>query len=415
MDQREMRPDEGAEGISKPMDNVPQQPEDGELVVHVASSENLQVKVVIDQGTAVRIEQNTGDEETEEVEGDPEHYRQLRQHGVYTPRALQKAVKAHDKRPYLIDGLVRPRSVNLIVGDSGLGKTPLMMQAGVCIATGLPFLGMHIGQRGAVLYSDAESDQHTFNETLWRISRFLGLSEPPPNFYVWSPNWEMRTGAFETYADWKTKLMYRVELVKPVAVFVDPTRMFFPVAEAGNDEAAKLIVSLRQLSGPSKVGCAWILSHHRRKPNNNLVGGVPLLDRDPHAWFREASGAHALVNQTDTRIGVVPHTGEADLLVSGFVRGSGPFVPLDVARVTDDDGTPIGYRLLTGVEHLSPEYREVFNKLPSRFRFKDVLAAMGGKSASNPTAFVKKCVSLGILKKDGHEYAKVTPGTESME
>src|SRR5207249_4562753 len=102
---------------------------------------------------------------------------------------------------------------------------------------------------------------------------------------------------------------------------------------------------------------------------------------NPQAWLQECAGSLALVNQSDTRIGVEPHPkGEADLLVAGFVRGTGRFVPLDLARVTNDEGTPVGYRLLTGIELLNQEDRALFERLPGRFRFKDVQAGMGGTS-----------------------------------
>ena len=42
------------------------------------------------------------------------------------------------------EGLIRNQSVNLLVGDSGLGKTPLGIQLGVCVAAGLSFLGLQV-------------------------------------------------------------------------------------------------------------------------------------------------------------------------------------------------------------------------------------------------------------------------------
>jgi hypothetical protein len=140
------------------------------------------------------------------------------------------------------------------------------------------------------------------------------------------------------------------------------------------------------------------------------------LVENPQAWFQESAGSLALVNQSDTRIGVEPHSrGEADLLVAGFVRGTGSITPLDLARVSDDNGNPVGYRLLTGRELLNPENRTLYDDLGERFRFKDVQARMGGSSASNVTRLLKKCDSLQIAKKDGKDYIKTVPTMESME
>ena len=97
------------------------------------------------------------------------------------------------------------------------------------------------------------------------------------------------------------------------------------------------------------------------------------------------------------------------------MRTTGPFTPLNLARATDEDGNAIGYRLLAGAEHLSEEQQRSYGTLPQRFRFKDVSAAMGGRSDSNAANFLKKCVSLGIVKKDGKDYIKAAPSVEFVE
>jgi hypothetical protein len=65
--------------------------------------------------------------------GDPETERRarLRQLGIYLPPTLEEARKAQAAQSYLVEGLLRTGSVNLLVGDSGLGKTPLGIQLGV--------------------------------------------------------------------------------------------------------------------------------------------------------------------------------------------------------------------------------------------------------------------------------------------
>ena len=346
-----------------------------------------------------------------QIDAEADRLERLRRLGIYTSQSLAQAARTQAEQPYLVEGLLRIPSVNLLVGDSGLGKTPLGIQLGICVAAGLPFLGLQVPKCGRVLYCDAESDLSSFQEILTAISRFLGLSEPPANFHVWSPNWESHIDAREAHSSWSVKLTDRVHSVEPSLVIVDPLRMFWLQAENGNDDAAAVIKSMRSVSGPT--GCVWVITHHRRKVNQQIA--VSALAEDPHAWFQEAAGAHALVNQSDTRIGVVPNGRNADLLLGGFVIGTGPLVPLDLARVTDDNGTPVGYRLLTGVDRLSSEDRAAFDRLPHRFRFKDVRAAMGGTSDSNANRLVKKCCTLEIVTKEGTEYVKVGSNMERLE
>jgi hypothetical protein len=112
---------------------------------------------------------------------------------------------------------------------------------------------------------------------------------------------------------------------------------------------------------------------------------------------------------------IAARSGGSDLLLGGFMRSTGPFVPLDLARERDDDGEPLGYRLLTGVDRLSDDHKGVWASLPERFRFKEVVAAMGGRSDSNAANFLKTSKVLGIVKKEGRDYVKVVPAMECVE
>lgn len=347
-------------------------------------------------------------EPTNHDTADEDRRRRLRGLGIYTPATLVEAVKKDAKKPFLVDGLLRPRSVNLLVGDSGLGKTPLAIQMGVSIAAGRPLLGRAV-QQGRVLYCDAESGKAEFCETLQSVSRFLGLPEPPADFHVWSPNWDATRRDGHYWVGPCGEVQEKTELVKPAFVIVDAFRTFWPDAETKNRIAAETIAALRKVKGVT-----WLLLHHRRKLSHER--GVAGLVDNPQGWFQESAGALALVNQSDTRIGVEDHAGkEADLLVAGFLRGSGRFVPMDIARVLDEGGEPLGYRLLTGSALLNEEDRALFERLPSRYRFKDAEREMGGKSASNVARFNKRCEQLQIVQKVGAEYVKTGPSMESVE
>ena len=331
----------------------------------------------------------------------------LRKLGIYTSETLRQAVKTEAKRPYLVEGLLPTRSLNLLVGDSGLGKTPLAIQTGLCVAAEIPLFGKQV-QKGPVLYCDAESSRSAFSETLSTISAFLGLIKPPEDFYVWSPHWDPNPSDGTLYQTVGATLLNRVKEVQPSLVIVDALRTFWPEAEGKNRDAAEVFSALRKLKDVT-----WLILHHRRKVNQQF--SVANLAENPSAWLQETAGALALINQSDTRWGVEPHSGHADLLLGGFVRGTGPMVPLDLARATDEDGNPIGYTLLTGAEHLPPSDRLVFDNLPFKFRFKDARKAMGGSSDSNTARLLKKCLSLALMRKEGNDYVKIAPTVEGME
>ncbi len=53
---------------------------------------------------------------------------------IYRPSELKARVKQLGKSGYIVDGLIPQQALVLMVGDSGLGKSPLLYQAAACIA-----------------------------------------------------------------------------------------------------------------------------------------------------------------------------------------------------------------------------------------------------------------------------------------
>lgn len=313
--------------------------------------------------------------------------------GIYRYDELLELVGAAPQ--YRVEGLLLEGSINLLVGHSGLGKTPLGITLALSIAAGVPFLARPVRQ-GPVLYADAESGGAQFTQMVGNISQTLGLPQPPPDFSAWSPNWD-RSGS--TCGDPAADLFYRVEALKPDVVIVDPLRVFFPNAELKSDEAIKMIQEMRD----AKV--TWVVTHHLRKTH---IEGTVSLERDPHAWFQEAAGSHAIVNQTDSRLGVEGITkAGAELVMSGFVRSVGPVAPIYLQReYRESDDLPMGYRHLSGPDFLNERYREVYAALPSRFQRKHVVRELGGSSESSADLFLRQAQSLGLVHKEEGSFVK---------
>ena len=301
---------------------------------------------------------------------------------------------------YLVDGLLPSPSINVLVGDSGLGKTPLGIMLGLCVASGLPFLG-RATRRGTVLFCDAESPTADFYETIKAVGAFLGLDPIPRQFLFWSPNWD--PGGFGA-CPWIPGfgIKDRIALVQPDLVIVDPLRSFFPMAETKSDEAMRVIHGFKEFPGAS-----FVLTHHRRKPS---ADHPVRLESQPRDWFFEAAGAHALINNTDARLGLEEADGRSgsDLIFGGFVRGRGPIEPVHLVREYDpESGDPRGYRQLVGRDRLNEHYRSAFDRLPADFRFKDATEALGGKSGANTKQMLKQCESLGLVQKRDGLYWKL--------
>jgi len=315
--------------------------------------------------------------------------------GVFTFSRLEKETKNEEE--HMIDGFMKKQSLNVVVGDSGLGKTALAVQLGSCVASGAPFLGRRVVKRGKVLYCDAESGMGDFKNIEHAISTFLGFTEPPKDFLVWNPYWTPIPAGSRV----RDALLDRVYAVRPELVVVDPLRLFWPEALEKGSETSEMIGQLRTAS--QKTGCSWLLLHHIRKADR---GKTRVTLEDGLEFFQEAAGAHAIINSTDTRLGLERSSApRVDLNLAGFTRIKGWVGPFRISREHDDDGRPAGYKVMTGVEFLNDRYRGIYEDLDSEFRFKDVKRA-DGMSSSSASSFLEQCKANQLIQKDGQLYKK---------
>jgi hypothetical protein len=88
----------------------------------------------------------------------------------------------------IVAGLIPKRALSFLIGDSGLGKSPLAYQLGLCVAAGIPFLGGMETERGPVVYLDYENPLEDSRSLRQQLVRFLELPDAPKDFYVWTPD-----------------------------------------------------------------------------------------------------------------------------------------------------------------------------------------------------------------------------------
>lgn len=292
--------------------------------------------------------------------------------------------------PSLVHGLIGAGTVNLLIGDSGLGKTALGVQLGMCVAGGVPFLGRPVEQ-GPVLYVDAESAQDGFRAILRAQTNFLGLAKQTP-FYTYSQMWDIRENVSRFWLD---LIREHIELRKPSLVIIDPLRAVFPLAETKTDEAQGMVKSLRALT--KEFGCAFLITHHVRKVNRDYE--VPDLLDDPHGWLQEAAGSRALMTGVDTRIGVAKSDKEdVALIVGGYQRLTGKLPSMFLGRQEDENGIAEGY-VQASVEHsLTSKQLEVYKNLPEQFRAASLKPHF--KSSKMLYKFLEAALGAGLIVQD---------------
>src|SRR4051812_33287745 len=93
---------------------------------------------------------------------------------AYLPSELAVRCQVLKRTEYLVEDLLPSQSLALLVGDSGLGKSPLAYQLAVCVASGMDFLGAHVKQ-SRVLYVDFENGLLQIDAMITRLAGHLRL------------------------------------------------------------------------------------------------------------------------------------------------------------------------------------------------------------------------------------------------
>lgn len=317
--------------------------------------------------------------------------------GIYTVDQMEQAVEKLDNCTYLLQDRIPKQSVSIMAGDSGIGKSPFCYELAICIAAGVPFLGIPT-VLGRVLYLDYEDDTKLMISYAKKIAGKLGLSEIPDNFRLWSP------ALVQDGAD--PDPLALIEQFHPDFVVIDTISTAFSEAETENRLATDLFNKCRA------TGAAVLFTHHLKKDSSSDDSSFDLdLNRETTVKdFLAVRGAGALVNTAYLRMKLIrAKSNDEDLafIVRSYRRGKGGLPTLSVARVLDENGEPIGHCRLGGIDKLVPQYREAYVALPDRFQFKDLDQHFkGGGSKQN---FLRACESQKLIssKRDGTYYVKL--------
>jgi hypothetical protein len=312
----------------------------------------------------------------------------------------------------LIERLLPRQSLSLLVGDSGLGKSPLLYQGALCVATGVPFLG-HAVSKGVVLYLDFENGVADIGELVKCLSQHLGLtgSSSISDLFLWNYNMQSYGGCLD--------LTTMVREIRPVWTIIDSLTAYSPDIEERSRNAVQRYQEFRDIA--REYGTAITVIHHIRKASVKPGEAPARLDEEPHRWFLQARGSGALVNACDVRIGIdalrksrpantADSKQEPALILAGFARIQGTIPSIYLSRRINEDGEPLGYERMLGRKLLFNDVQErTFELLPTNFRFKDA-QKLYDRRAQATTEFLKKCVGIGIVRKDVNGYTKCESG-----
>src|SRR6202040_2652009 len=81
----------------------------------------------------------------------------LRALGVLVPSEVDRICSDDRRTRFLVKDMLPVQSIAIVGGESTIGKSPLLYQLALCVASGIPFLGLPT-EKGRVLYLDLEND-----------------------------------------------------------------------------------------------------------------------------------------------------------------------------------------------------------------------------------------------------------------
>lgn len=299
----------------------------------------------------------------------------------------------------IVKSMVPERGVVLFAGDSGIGKSPWLIQKGICVAAGVPFLGYET-RAGRVLCVDFENHDTGLESTATRIAKDgLGLEDVPENFRFLQD--VSQQDVFNEIKVWK-----------PLYITIDSLRGMGEGIEGKNDQCAAFLKKIRDIARTQN--CTFEILHHLKKPDDKTEMKDIETTRTVE-WMLQVSGPRALINQTDVRIAVDMCRRKsltAEIVVRWHYKLTGEYQPIYIGRKRLDSlgGEPVGYERQTGIQVIQlKEFRQVYETLPDQFHHADMEKLL--KNPKTVQEFIGACRSAGILNKIGERpnthYVKV--------
>ena len=294
--------------------------------------------------------------------------------------AADLAGKPVPARGWFVRDMIPDRTVTLLGGDGGTGKSQIALQLAVAGVIGAEWLGQ-LPEQGPVVFASAEDDRDELHRRLSDIAASHGVSLAKLNDFhlaslagrdavMGAPD---KAGIIRETAVWRG-LLERVEAVKPRLAVVDTLADVFAGNENARGEARQFIGQLRGLAIEHK--CAILLLNHPSL--SGLASGAG------------TSGSTAWSNSVRSRIYFERAKGEDGIEIDPDLR---------VLRVMKANYGPVGAELRVrwakGVFRLDGQSVGAFDRLAADAKaervFLDLLAEFERQgrpmSASKSSAF----------------------------
>lgn len=199
---------------------------------------------------------------------------------------LDAAFSEDEPEPeWILEGLLPAGGTAVLSAPGGTGKSTLLVQAGVNVATGRPFLDARCPAPRRVLFLQAEGSRRIFKERVRTAIRHLGLPAAVLSQF------SIPTRSFNPPAFVSPDFEDFVVRSEAKLIVCDTVGYFFDGDENSNSDVKKLVMRPLARLG-AKYEVAFILVHHYGKPSEHRVGRHKT--RGASAWIDDSDLAMRL-------------------------------------------------------------------------------------------------------------------------
>lgn len=231
-----------------------------------------------------------------------------------TFRSLGQLIDAHDRlRAPIVHGFLRQGEVANLVAAPKVGKSWLVADLAIAVATGRPWLGRFPTEAGEVLIVDNELHEETSRDRIPRVAAARGVAVAEIRDRLHVDNVRGRLVDIFRMGDYFAKIgpgRFRL-------VVLDAMYRFMPGGsdENSNSEMARAYNAIDRHA--SALGAAIVCVHHTSK---GVQGGKSITD--------VGAGAGAQSRAADAHLVLRQHEEERVVVLDAAVRSWAPVVPL---------------------------------------------------------------------------------------
>lgn len=211
------------------------------------------------------------------------------------------------------NGVLPEQSTLLVLGDKGIGKTIIVANISLCIASQSPVVDeFPVTQKQRVLLIQKEITDTNFQERLTQAATWYNQLDAR---CIVIPKQNQILDLWLCQPQGMYKLEQLIMYWQPKVVAIDPWEKFHLLNGNDNHAIKPIINNLTRLK--SKYGVSFIISHHYKKPQTDWKG-----KRIAHTMW-DSLGAVGLVNDVDSVFGLDPiGDGKEKVYMETFIRNT---------------------------------------------------------------------------------------------